>query len=231
MQLDYKNLEKTLSIQIEDNNLFLTAFTHRSYLNEHADYENPSNERLEFLGDAVLQLLSSEYLYEKYPDSPEGDLTNFRSSIVCTNSLAKEAKRLGYGKFLLLSKGEEATGGRQREYILANTFEAVLGAIYLDKGLEKCKEFVSRELLYKVEELIENEAYKDAKSSFQEIAQEKTGITPAYKVLDSWGLDHEKTFKVGVFLDKELYGEGEGTSKQRAEQDAALRALDKLENL
>jgi ribonuclease III len=225
------NIEKVVQIfktEVKNNALFKTAFTHRSYLNEHPQYENPSNERLEFLGDAVLQLLSSEFLYNNYPDSPEGDLTNYRAAIVCTSSLAEESKRLGYGEFLLLSHGEEQTGGRAREYILANTFEAVLGALFIEKGIDFCKEFVTRELLYKIEGIIEQNKYKDAKSKFQEMSQEKFGATPSYEVLETWGLDHEKTFKVGVFINKEKFGEGEGKSKQKAEQAAAISALDKI---
>ncbi|RJR27388.1 ribonuclease III [candidate division WWE3 bacterium] len=228
MTFDFQLLQKKLNTKLNNEALFRLAFTHRSYLNEHPDFEQVSNERLEFLGDAVLQLLSSEFLYEKYPNSPEGILTNYRSAIVCTPSIAAEAKRLGYGEFLLLSNGEESTGGREREYILANTFEAVLGALYLDKDLDFCKDFVIKELLYKVTEIVENEDYKDAKSKFQEIAQEKMGITPVYQVLESWGPDHEKNFKVGVFLGEKLWGEGTGRSKQKAEQQAALQAFAKL---
>lgn len=231
MELDIKKLSKTLKTKIKNPNNYVVAFTHRSYLNEHPEYENPSNERLEFLGDAVLQLVSSEYLFENYKNSPEGELTNYRASIVCTTSLAKDAARLGFGEFLLLSNGEEATGGREREYILANTFEAVLGAMYLENGLDHCKKFVERELLYKIKEIIENESYKDAKSKFQELSQEKFSVTPSYKVEDSWGQDHEKTFRVGVYVDKDKYGEGEGKSKQRAEQKAARNAIDKLKSL
>lgn len=230
MGFDSKKIEEILGIEIKDRSTFETAFTHRSYLNEHQDHENPSNERLEFLGDAVLQLISSEYLFNNYED-PEGILTNYRSTIVCTDSLASEAKRLGFGELLLLSNGEEASGGRKRPYILANTFEAVLGALYLDQGIEKCKEFVVKELLYKIDEIIENEEYKDSKSMFQETAQEKTGITPNYKVIDSWGADHERTFKVGVYLNDKEYGIGEGRSKQKAEQEAAQEALDNINSL
>jgi len=228
MSFNFKKIEKVLGTKLNNENLFKIAFTHRSYLNEHPEYKNESNERLEFLGDSVLQLLSSEYLFEQYKNSPEGDLTNFRSSVVCTPSIGAEAKRLGYGEFLLLSNGEEATGGREREYILANTFEAVLGALYLDQGLDACRAFVERELLYKVGNVIEEEKYKDAKSLFQEAAQEKFGVTPLYKILSSWGPDHEKSFKVGVYLNDELWGEGEGKSKQKAEQDAAEYALEKM---
>jgi ribonuclease-3 len=225
--IDIGKLEETLKIKITSEDLFTTAFTHRSYLNEHPSYKFPSNERLEFLGDAVLQLLSSEYLYENYPN-PEGDLTNFRSALVCTESLGEEAARLGFGDFLLLSKGEEANNGRENEYILANTFEAVLGAIYLQENLEVCRDYVEKELFYKSKEIIESKSYKDAKSRFQEKAQDILGVTPQYKVVDSWGPDHKKEFKVAVYLSREKYGEGEGPSKQKAEQKAALNALDKL---
>lgn len=231
MNFDLDKLQTILKTDLTDNQLFITAFTHRSYLNEHPEYKAQSNERLEFLGDAVLQVLSSAHLFAKYPLQPEGILTNYRSSIVCTSSIAEEAKRLGYGALLFLSNGEEATGGREREYILANTFEAVLGALYLDKGLDVCRIFVTRELFYKVEAIVENEDYKDAKSKFQETAQEKKGVTPTYNVLESWGPDHEKMFKVGVFLDEELWGSGEGRSKQKAEQQAAVEALKKLSAL
>jgi len=228
MSFNLKKIEKILKSDLKDEALFKTAFTHRSYLNEHSDYKYPSNERLEFLGDAVLQLLSSEYLFNKYKNSPEGELTNFRSSIVCTKSLGEEAKRLGFGKLLLMSNGEEATGGRDREYILANSFEAVLGALYLEKGLEFCREFATSELFYKVGKIIKNEEYKDSKSMFQEIAQDKKGVTPIYEVVDSWGPDHEKSFKIVVRLGKKKWGTGTGTSKQRAEQKAAQDALSKI---
>jgi len=226
--VDTSKLEEILKVKIKDKEIFTTAFTHRSYLNEHPKYEYPSNERLEFLGDAVLQIISSAYLYEKYPN-PEGDLTNFRSALVCTKSLGEEARRLGYGEFLLLAKGEETNGGRESEYILANTFEAVLGALYLQEGLEICQKFTTKELLYKADEIIENETYKDAKSEFQEKAQETLGVTPQYKVLDSWGPDHERQFKVGVYLSREEYGVGQGGSKQKAEQQAAVNGMDRLD--
>jgi len=225
MIFDFNKVQTNLDIKLQNEKLFQTAFTHRSYLNEHSTYANPSNERLEFLGDAVLQLLSSEFLYGKYPESPEGDLTNFRSSLVCTPSLAFESKRLNYGECLLLSNGEEATGGRDREYILANTFESVLGALYLEKGLDFCKEFLLKNLFYKIDEVVKNQEYKDAKSKFQEKSQEMFGITPEYKVMESWGPDHDKTFKVGAFLGNKQYGLGDGRSKQKAEQAAAENAL------
>ena len=229
MAFDFVKTKQILGKDLSDENLFKTAFTHRSYLNEHHEYTNPSNERLEFLGDAVLQLLSSEFLYKTYTEAPEGDLTNYRSSVVCTSSLAREAKRMGYGSLLLLSNGEEATGGRDREYILANTFEAVLGALYLDRGLEKCRQFLEKELFFKISDIVTGNVYRDAKSQFQEMAQDKFGVTPVYQVIDSWGPDHEKTFKMGVFIGKENWGTGEGKSKQRAEQVAAENGLKRME--
>lgn len=229
--IDTRKLEKILNIEIKQEELYEIAFTHRSYLNEHPEYNRPSNERMEFLGDAVLQLLSSNFLYTKYEDSNEGDLTNYRAAIVCTKSIGAEAMRLGYGEFLLLSKGEDSTGGREREYILANTFEAVLGAMFLEHGLDTCRAFVERELLYKVEEIVENEQYKDAKSKFQELAQEKKSVTPTYEVLKAWGADHEKMFEVAAKIENEIFGIGEGRSKQKAEQKAAKNALDKLKTL
>jgi len=230
MAFDFNKVQEILDTKLENEDLFRTAFTHRSYLNEHPNSKYKSNERLEFLGEAVLQLASSEYLFQKYENSPEGDMTNYRSAIVCTSSIGAEAKRLGYGEMLFLSNGEESTGGRTREYILANTFEAVLGALYLEKGFDFCRKFLEKELFYKIEKVIEEEKYKDAKSLFQEKAQEKYGITPTYKIEDSWGPDHEKNFKVGVFLDNDLWGEGRGKSKQKAEQDAAEKALKKIDN-
>jgi ribonuclease III len=225
MPFDFKKFQQVIGATLDNEELFKTSFTHRSYLNEHTTYTNPSNERLEFLGDAVLQLLSSEFLYKKFPNQPEGDLTNYRSAIVCTPSLAAEAKKLSYGEFLLLSNGEEATGGRDREYILANTFEAVLGALYTAQGLEFCRGFLEKALFYKIDEVVENQQYKDSKSKFQETSQEKFGITPDYKVMDSWGPDHDKTFRVGAFLGSKQWGLGEGRSKQKAEQQAAEDAL------
>jgi len=226
--MDTNELAKILGTAITKPDLLEIAFTHRSYLNEHHTKEPVSNERLEFLGDAVQQLLSSEYLYYRFPDLPEGKLTNFRSAVVCTPSLSDESKRLGYGNFLKLSKGEEATGGREREYILANTFEAVLGALYLQNGLDFCRSFVEKELLYKVDDIVKEEKYKDSKSKFQELAQEKLSLTPEYVLVDSWGLDHEKTFKVQVRVGNKIYGEGVGKSKQRAEMEAAAQGLDRL---
>jgi ribonuclease-3 len=223
-----EKLNQELNFNLTNETLFQTAFTHRSYLNEHPKYNNPSNERLEFLGDAVLQFLSSKHLYTKFEELPEGDLTNLRASIVKTSSLAEESKKLGFGQLLLLSKGEEATGGREREYLLANTFESFLGALFLEKGLGSCEEFLLKNLFYKLEDSVNSQNYKDPKTKFQEKVQEIKKTTPSYKILDSWGSEHEKMFKVGVYINNDLFAEGEGPSKQKAEQDAATKGLDKL---
>jgi ribonuclease-3 len=226
--MDFEKLETLLGVKFTNYELVKTAFTHRSYLNEHHDYKNPSNERLEFLGDAVLQFLSSEYLYQTYPSQPEGTLTNYRAALVCTTSLAEESRRIGYGEYLYLSNGEEASGGRGREYILANTFEAVLGLLYLEFGIETCREYLAKNLFYKVQGIVDQHKYKDFKSAFQEAAQAKFGVTPTYRVMEDWGPDHNKTFKVGVFVHDKQLGVGEGSSKQRAEQSAAKNGLDNV---
>ncbi|NBO17610.1 MAG: ribonuclease III, partial [Proteobacteria bacterium] len=217
-----------LNLDLKNNELFLTAFTHRSYLNEHPTYQLPSNERLEFLGDAVLQFLSSKHLFKIYSAMPEGDLTNLRASIVKTQSLAEEAKKLNFGKYLLMSKGEEVTGGRDREYLLANTFESFLGALYLEKGINSCEEFLNKHLFYKLDSIIKEDAFKDFKTRFQEKVQELKKGTPTYKIIETTGLEHEKIFKVAVLISNEEFAIGEGTSKQKAEQDAAKKGLDKL---
>ena len=223
-----ESINQELNLSISNEESIQTAFTHRSYLNEHPKYTNPSNERLEFLGDAILQFLSSKHLYNKFSELPEGDLTNLRASIVKTTSLAEEAKKLNFGNHLLLSKGEESTGGREREYLLANTFEAFLGALFLEKGIEACDDFLNTYLFYKLEDSVNSQNYKDPKTRFQEKVQETKKTTPTYKIIDSWGSEHEKTFKVGVYIGGELFTEGEGSSKQKAEQDAAMKGLDKL---
>lgn len=220
------NLEQAINIKFNDKELLKNAFVHRSYLNEHSDFELGSNERMEFLGDAVLELITSEFLFEKYPQRPEGELTSIRAALVRTESLAEEAGRLGFGKYLLLSKGEEDSGGREREYILANTFEAFTGALYLDQGYEEAERFVTENLLYKAEKIVEDQLHLDPKSLFQEIVQEKVGVTPIYKLLEEWGPDHDKRFKMGVFVNNDLASTGEGTSKQAGEEDAANQALE-----
>ena len=226
--VDFSDLEKTLDLKFSDKSLLQTAFTHRSYLNECHNEKIESNERLEFLGDAVLQFLTSKFLYHKYQGQPEGVLTSYRAATVNTVSLSKEALRLNLGKYLLMSKGEEATGGRLRPYIMANTFEALLGAMYLELNLETCEKYLNNELFYKIESIVKDKEYRDPKSYLQEITQEKFFVTPIYKVLSEIGPDHNKTFTVGVFLDTKELSRGTGSSKQKAEENAAQKAVVEL---
>lgn len=209
--------------------VYKTAFTHRSYLNEATDAKE-SNERLEFLGDSVLSLIISTILYNKRLSDNEGDLTNLRSYIVKTPSLAKAAIKLGLGKYLRMSKGEELSGGRSSTQLLANTYEALLGAIYLDQGIEAATDFVKHSLVPLFEEEIEKGPPKDAKSLLQEVAQEKTKQSPKYKILDTTGPDHAKIFTVGVFVQGNQIGSGTGLSKQIAEEAAAAEALKNFPN-
>lgn len=207
-----------------DKPTFQTAFTHRSFLNE-SPSQKQSNERLEFLGDSVLSLIISSKLYALRPQDAEGDLTNLRSFIVKTQSLAKAAKELNLGRFLKLSKGEEISGGRDNHQLLANTFEAVLGAIFLDLGIEEAKNFVEAALVPLFADEIESGPPKDAKSQLQELTQNQTKHSPQYKILETTGPDHAKQFRVGVFLQGKKIGEGAGLSKQVAEESAAEMAL------
>lgn len=223
--------EKQVGITFKDKDLLKQAFTHRSYLNENPESGLQHNERLEFLGDAVLELIVTEHLYKSYPDKPEGELTTWRAALVNARMLAIVAKDLKLGDYLLLSHGEARETGKARDYILANTTEALLGALYLDQGLKACKIIIEQYVLSKLPQVLEDKLFEDAKSRFQELAQEKTGITPSYQVLKEWGPDHEKNFQVGVTLGKDLIAKGEGMSKQEAEQDAAKAALTKQENI
>lgn len=223
-----EELEEKIKTDFKNPDLLKTALTHRSYLNEHKDIKN-SNERLEFLGDAVLQFLTSHFLYEKYPDLPEGELTNLRAALVCTPSLAQVSQELNVGHYLYLSRGEEESDGRSREYILANAFEAILGAVFLDRQLEAAQSLLKTYLFPKVEQIYQNQSYRDFKSRFQEIAQEKLGQTPDYRQMEAWGPDHNKRFLMGVYLSEKLLGQGQGASKQKAEQAAAQDALNKIE--
>lgn len=223
---DFSILEKKLELNFENKDLLMQAFTHRSYLNENPDFKLEHNERLEFLGDAVIELIVTEHLYKEYPEKPEGDLTNWRAALVNAKMLTSVAEELGFNDFLLLSRGETKEVGKARAYILANTFEALLGALYLDSGYKPCDEFIKKYLLKKLAEIIKDGSYKDLKSKFQEELQERVSITPNYKVMKELGPDHEKKFVVGVFLGSELIAEGEGSSKQEAEESAAELALD-----
>lgn len=215
---------ETLGGDFNNLELLLTAFTHRSYLNEHKKTVKEHNERLEFLGDAVLELVVTEYLYSNYAE-PEGILTNWRSALVRTESISAASDKLGFGEYIRLSRGEKRGSTRAREQILANCFEAVIGAIYLDRGYDVVKEFITKNLLTTLKEILETGSWLDAKSRLQEIAQSVDNATPHYKVLSEEGPDHEKIFTVGVFVDVNLRGKGTGPSKQNAQQKAAEEAL------
>ncbi|MBM3257879.1 MAG: ribonuclease III [Candidatus Nealsonbacteria bacterium] len=222
---DFSILEKQLNFKFKNKDLLAQAFCHRSYLNENPEANLENNERLEFLGDAVLELIVTEHLFVKYTNKPEGELTNWRASLVNAKMLSEIAKELGFNDFLLLSKGEMKETGKSRDYILANTFEAFIGSAYLDSGYKECEKFIKKHLIVKLPEIIEKGLFRDAKSHFQEAAQERVGITPTYKVLKEHGPDHAKSFVVGIFLEKELIAEGKGSSKQEAEVEAAKNAL------
>ena len=219
-----EELEKKIGIAFTNKDLLLTALTHRSYLNENPEWKYDHNERLEFLGDAVLELVVTEYLYANYPN-PEGELTNWRAALVNSVMLAKVAGKIDINDHLLLSRGEAKDTGRARQYILANALEALLGALYLDQGYEPTKEFIMRFIMDELPAILEGKSYRDAKSKFQEEAQDRLGITPSYQVLESSGPDHAKHFKIGVYLEKDLAGEGSGPSKQEGQQSAAEDAL------
>lgn len=227
---DYKKYAATL-VQGGFNSLelFITAFTHRSYLNEHKKSAKEHNERLEFLGDAVLELVVTDYLYRNY-QQPEGILTNWRSALVRTESICEAAHRLGFDDYLRLSRGEKRTGSdRARDQIMANTFEAVIGAIYIDQGYEVAEQFIKDNILVKLEDILKEGTWLDGKTRLQEFAQRKTGFTPVYRVVDEDGPDHDKVFTIGVFLGKKIFGKGKGNSKQAAQQAAAEQALAKLD--
>lgn len=224
--IDFSKFEQVIGISFKNKNLLKQAFTHRSYVNENKNFKLGHNERLEFLGDAVLELVVTEYLYSKYPEATEGDLTSYRSALVNAVTLSDVARNLNANDFLLLSKGEAKDEGRARLYILANTIEAIIGAIFLDQGYETAKNFISKNTFYLIDKIIEEKTWLDSKSYFQEMAQEHTGITPSYKTIKEEGPDHDKHFTVGVYLEKDHVVSGEGRSKQEAEQDAARKALE-----
>lgn len=223
---DYKDFAyKTFRLNFKDINQLIIAFTHRSYINEHKKSADEHNERLEFLGDAVLELVTTEYLYNKY-DQPEGVMTAWRSALVRTESIGAVAESLGFEKMLRLSRGEKAGTKRARQQILANTFEAVVGSIYIDQGYKAAKKFITDNLLITLDKIIEDDLWRDAKSQLQEVAQSRETNTPQYKILSEEGPDHDKTFVVGVYVGKNLRGEGSGHSKQIAQQQAARSALE-----
>ena len=222
---DFSLLEKKLNLNFKNKDLLTQAFIHRSYLNENPSFRLEHNERMEFLGDAILELIVTEELYQKYPLKSEGELTNWRAALVNAKILARVAKNIGFNDFLLLSKGEQKELGKARQYILANTIEAFVGALYLDQGYKTCQQFIKKYLIKELPNIIKKGLHRDSKSYFQEKTQEKKGITPTYKVLKEKGPDHAKYFLIGVFLNKELIAHGEGYSKQDAEEMAAKNAL------
>ncbi|MEK7584997.1 MAG: ribonuclease III [Patescibacteria group bacterium] len=222
---DCEPLADRLGVAFHDLNYLRQALTHRSFLNEHKEVKRDHNERIEFLGDAVLELAITDYLFRRYPDRTEGDLTAYRAALVNTQTLAEAATDLGVNDFLLLSRGEAKDVGRARQVILANTFESIIGAIYLDQGFEVAHHFIERHLAYRIDAVVAERRWQDAKSFFQEKAQAALEITPAYEVMSEEGPDHNKTFTVGLYLGTKLVATGTGHSKQEAEQAAARAAL------
>ncbi len=224
---DFSQFEKHINIHFKDKTLLKTAFAHRSFINENKGVVPEHNERLEFLGDAVLELVTSDYLYRKYPDKPEGELTAIRAALVNTQSISDAAQKLGMNEYILLSKGESKDTGRARSFILADAFEALIGAIYLDRGYDEVRQFVSDNLFHKTDEIVEKKLWQDPKSRFQEMSQEKEGVTPSYKLIKEEGPDHNKKFISAVLIGDCQIAEGEGKSKQEAEQEAAKAGLEK----
>jgi len=220
-----EKLEEKIKIKFNNPNLLQQAVTHRSYLNENRGYELDHNERLEFLGDAVLELVVTQYLYNNFPN-PEGELTNWRASLVNKDMLASVSRGLDVDEFLLMSRGEAKDTGRAREYLLANALEAIIGAIYLDQGYDPSKKFILDNIVVHLERVIREKLYLDPKSLFQEESQDKVGITPNYRVISEMGPDHNKKFVVGVYLEEDEVAQGEGASKQEAQRNAAKNGLE-----
>lgn len=216
---------ETLGFEYDHIGWLITALTHRSYVNEHKKSTSEHNERLEFLGDAVLELIVTDYLYKHYSE-PEGTLTSWRAALVRTESIAEAGERLGYEPLIRMSKGEKAGSERARQQIRANAFEAVLGSLYLEKGYEECRKYVEKYILSKLETIIEEGSWRDPKSHLQEVSQKIDGATPVYKVIDEVGPDHDKVFTLGAYVNNKLMGKGIGPSKQTAQQQAARAALE-----
>lgn len=223
---DLSKLEAILGAEFDDKTILKSAITHRSYLNEHREATWDHNERLEFLGDAVLELVVTDFLFKKYPEKPEGELTAVRAALVNTVSLSAASEKLGVNEFLMMSKGEAKDEGRARQYILANTFESCVGALYMDQGYDTAADFIARNLFPKTEEIVDKRLWQDPKSRFQELAQEHNSVTPTYDTVAQEGPDHDRVFTVAVFLRKEKVAEGKGRSKQEAEQAAAEAAIE-----
>jgi ribonuclease-3 len=221
--MNLKDISLAIGVSAQNEALWTEAFTHKSFANENKDAQH--NERLEFLGDAVLELVVTDSLFAQFPDEPEGKMTKFRSALVSGVSLSAVSKQLGIAEYIRLSHGEQQSGGKKKDPILADLFEAVVGAIYLESGLEVARSFIHKHLLPRLPEVIEKNLHLDPKSAFQELSQEKWEVTPEYNVLSESGPDHNKIFSVGVFVGEKKMGEGEGTSKQKAEVAAAENAL------
>ncbi|HBA36316.1 TPA: ribonuclease III [Candidatus Falkowbacteria bacterium] len=227
---DLIKLQKRLGVKFQDESLLKQAMVHRSYLNEHSEFKIGHNERLEFLGDAVLEIVVTEYLYLSFTSTPEGDLTNWRASLVNAKMLYEIAKELDIESCLYLSRGEARDKNKKsRQFILANAVEAIIGAIYLDQGLETAKKFIKKNVISKLDDILENQTYLDPKSRLQEKAQEIKGITPHYQILDEVGPDHAKIFTIGLYFEEDLIATGQGSSKQEAQVDAAAKGIKKLE--
>jgi ribonuclease III len=222
-----QEFQSKLGITFQDQSLLERALIHRSYLNEHASLGLEHNERLEFLGDAVLELAVTDFLYRSYPN-PEGDLTNWRSALVKTESLAAVAEQLDLAQFFKLSKGEAKGNARSHSLISANAVEALIGAVYLDQGYETARQFIADHIIARLDDILKTGTWMDPKSRFQETAQDQFGLTPAYKVLGEDGPDHDKTFSIGVYVGDKLFGKGSGSSKQAGQQAAAAAALKKV---
>lgn len=230
MNQNFKDLQVKIDYTFKDENKLVKALTHRSYINEHRDENLQSNETYEFLGDSILEFWISDKLFRQFPQFNEGDLTNLRSLIVCTQNLSLIASNINLGNFIMLSKGEERHGGRTNQSILADTFEAILGSIYLDDGIVPAFKFLDKTLTESISKLSSKQIYKDPKSLFQEIAQSKRGITPKYQTVSESGPDHQKNFEVAVYVGEELVATGCGNSKQKAEEDASLNATKIFQN-
>jgi ribonuclease-3 len=227
--IQFSDFEKKIKVDFKNKDLLKQAFIHRSYINENPSVSLSHNERLEFLGDAVLELIVTDFLYKKYPHYAEGELTAVRSALVNAIIISEIASKIGMNDYLLLSKGEAKDFGKARQYILANTYEALIGAMYLDQGYDAVDKFINKTLLPKTEEIVNKKLWRDAKSLVQEKAQEFVSVTPAYKVLHESGPDHDKHFTIGIYFGSDLIAEGKGKSKQEAEQKAAEAAL-KIKN-
>ncbi len=225
---DFSKLEEKINLTFKNKDLLRQSLVHRSYLNEHSDFSLEHNERLEFLGDAVLEIIVTEYLYYQYPNRPEGDLTNWRASLVNSNMLSSVAEEINLEDYIYLSKGEaKDKKSKARQFILANAMEAMIGSIYLDQGKKMAEKFIHQFILSKLDYILENRLYLDAKSRFQEKAQEQYSLTPYYKVLREEGPDHDKKFEMGLFLKDEMIVKATGTSKQEGQVNAAIKGLEK----